>query len=365
MPFQVNIAATAFTLEPIETSLKSMAALAASSSSVSVSFAGFDSAVQTLVDPTSVFYASGSDSVNVLMVRAMDLTAKGALDDLKTAVQDYDSKENVPPLVIVGCPQADKVSKDFKATLDILSGSTSGSTLVISAGDYIATADIVFDEESYKLGYIPYSTATYSHLASTVARGISYLRNPTRPKLVVCDCDNTLWQGVAGTDDPKTIVGNAALHKVLKRAKEGGLLLALCSKSNDGDIDAMFKANPKWDIKLSDFVARRVTFDKPKSELIKEMLAELNLTTLTSVVFVDDNDVEIADVEANAPGVVCMRPPMESPSREVYAHNMFLLDCLKVTETDKSRSKMYEVEAKRQAERAANKSTMSFGEYIE
>lgn len=151
MPFQVNIAATAFTLEPIETSLKSMAALAASSSSVSVSFAGFDSAVQTLVDPTSVFYASGSDSVNVLMVRAMDLTAKGALDDLKTAVQDYDSKENVPPLVIVGCPQVDKVSKDFKATLDILSGSTSGSTLVISAGDYIATADIVFDEESYKV----------------------------------------------------------------------------------------------------------------------------------------------------------------------------------------------------------------------
>ena len=46
-----------------------------------------------------------------------------------------------------------------------------------------------------------------------------------QPKAAIIDCDNTLWKGVVGEDGPTSVKANVVLMRVLKKAKENGMLL--------------------------------------------------------------------------------------------------------------------------------------------
>ena len=94
-----------------------------------------------------------------------------------------------------------------------------------------------------------------------------------------------------------------------------------------------------------------------KSKNIVDAAAEFQLSKLTDFAFLDDDPVQIGEVQANAPGVVCLHVPTERP--DDYARAVWALDALKATHEDKKRHDNMKAEAARQEARP-----IDFGEWI-
>ena len=87
------------------------------------------------------------------------------------------------------------------------------------------------------------------------------------------------------------------------------MLLCLCTKNTEADVDEVFRCRSDFPLRRESFVGAKVNW-RPKSENIKELANELNLGP-DSFIFVDDNPMECAEVEANCPGVIALRLPDE------------------------------------------------------
>ena len=148
----------------------------------------------------------------------------------------------------------------------------------------------------------------------------------------------------------------------LLSAKKAGVLLVTVSKNTMGDVEAAFKAHPEWPLKHSDFVAHKVNWTA-KSQNIADVLVELNLSTFASVVFIDDNPVEVAEVVARCPGIHALNVPSQPDKSQhaAYASQMWPLDVFKSTREDALRMANFEQDGARQAQRGK---AATFGEYI-
>lgn len=72
------------------------------------------------------------------------------------------------------------------------------------------------------------------------------------------------------------------------------MLLCRCSKNEEEDVDAVFRARTEMPLQGEHFVAWRVNWDS-KSENLRSPAEELNVGT-DSFIFVDDNPLECAEV---------------------------------------------------------------------
>jgi FkbH-like protein len=119
-------------------------------------------------------------------------------------------------------------------------------------------------------------------------------------KLLALDCDNTLWKGILGEDgisgiemDENTFRGQAfaaAQYQAMALGKKG-VLLALASKNNQEDVNAVLKDHQAIIIKDDSLVAKKVNWD-PKGQNLEALANELNIG-VDSFVFVDDSDFEV------------------------------------------------------------------------
>ena len=136
-------------------------------------------------------------------------------------------------------------------------------------------------------------------------------------KVLVLDCDNTLWGGVVGEDgtegiklDAHSFPGNIfrQVQQQFQTLEAQGVLLCLCSKNNDADVAEAFQRAPMV-LQDKQIVARRVNWnDKPAN--LRELATELNLG-LDSFVFVDDSDFEVQAVREQLPEVTVFQVPKE------------------------------------------------------
>ena len=119
-----------------------------------------------------------------------------------------------------------------------------------------------------------------------------------RKKCLVLDLDNTLWGGVLGEDGVDGIQlggdypGKAYSYwqKALLQLSRNGVILAVCSKNNEGDVQEAWDKNPAMVLKREHFGALRINWQYKASNL-KSLAEELNIG-LDSFVFVDDNPAE-------------------------------------------------------------------------
>jgi FkbH-like protein len=129
-------------------------------------------------------------------------------------------------------------------------------------------------------------------------------------KLVVVDIDDTLWRGVAAerTEASPTDVEGWPLGVVeaLGHLKRRGVLLALVSKNSEERIAPIWKRVLGNRLALEDFAARKINW-RAKAENIEEILSEVNLLP-KSVLFVDDNPIERAAVQAAFPAIRAIGP---------------------------------------------------------
>lgn len=139
-------------------------------------------------------------------------------------------------------------------------------------------------------------------------------------KVVVTDLDNTLWGGVIGEDGlaglrlDSEFPGAAyrALQRALLDLYHRGILLAIVSKNNEADAMQVLQEHRGMLLQPRHFAAMRINW-RHKADNIREIAEELNVG-LDSLVFVDDNPVERAQVRSELPDVTVVELP-DDPMR--------------------------------------------------
>ena len=179
----------------------------------------------------------------------------------------------------------------------------------------------------------------------------SLIRRPTR--LVIIDLDNTLWQGVVGElgwhgvglDRDADGYPYLMLQNYLLSLKKAGVLLAICSKNSFQDAKDVFDHRREMILKFDDFVAHEINW-APKSENIKKILNDLNLTS-TGIMFLDDSKFEREEVKSALPEIIVPDLPQDAAVWCEYLSRSGYLTIAKFNEEDLNKSDMYIAEKKR------------------
>ncbi|HEY0796099.1 MAG TPA: amino acid adenylation domain-containing protein [Acidisarcina sp.] len=344
-----TIAITAnFTAEPLEAALAFwMKELRMPSQ---FEFAPFDQVFQQLLDPASVL-GSNKDGCSIVLIQWREGMPTGnQARELAGALKSAAARSAVP--IVVGiCPPSETTEEAVLA-----------KELAGQAGVHVLYPGEILDlypVESYRdefadaMGAIPYTEEFFVALASMIARRIYGLKF-TPCKVIALDCDNTLWKGVCGEDGPLGVEVDEprrALQEFMIAQRDAGVLLCLCSKNVEADVDAVFEKNPGMLLSGGDFVASRVNW-QAKSENLKELANELNLG-IDSILLVDDNPLECAEARANCPGAMVLELPPDAEKIPDALRQMWAFDHWSVTAEDRQRSELYQQEHEREQTRSS------------
>jgi FkbH-like protein len=171
------------------------------------------------------------------------------------------------------------------------------------------------DVKSEWLAGFPYTTAHASVIADLLARLIA---NPLPKKGLITDLDNTLWSGIIGEAGVAEISwdldhhsqGNGLYQQFLNTLSEEGVLIGIASKNDPGIIDELSKRADLL-LPLSRVFPLEVSWGS-KAQAVSRVLSTWNVGP-DSVVFVDDDPLELAEVQAAHPSVTCLRFPRHDP----------------------------------------------------
>jgi FkbH-like protein len=209
------------------------------------------------------------------------------------------------------------------------------------------------DQRYWHVGRAPYRPRLLEQLSREYVRFSAALKGKNK-KCLVLDCDNTLWGGVVGEEGINGIhlganyPGSAYVefqHAILDLYNRG-ILLALNSKNNEGDVMDVLEKHPSSLLRPSHFVAKKINWND-KATNLQEIAAELRIG-IDSLVFVDDNPVECAYVRSALPEVQVVQLPVDPTGFRGALQSLEWFDTLTLTKEDERRSEMYQRESQRQ-----------------
>jgi FkbH-like protein len=372
----VAIAAT-FTAEPMLPALRLV--LDEAGLPLEVKFAPYGQLFQELLSNTSLL-ATNAHGANVILLRIEDFVrdvpdagAAHALIERTTrelcdALSQYEARAKSRTILCILPPSPnspEELKADFERAADVLSahaGTLPGiyplraNEINRLSGAGADTYDVLRDE----LAHIPYTEEFFASIALGVARKVHALRVPAH-KVLVLDCDNTLWHGVIGEDGIDGIViprPLLALQRFAIAEQANGTLICIASKNVERDVVEVFERRSDMALKPQHIVAQRINW-KSKPENITSLASELNLG-LDSFVFIDDSPIECAEVKAVLPQVVTLLLPPEEKI-ESFLANLWAFDRFIVTNEDTRRTQMYRENAARQS---LEVSTADIGDFI-
>ena len=206
------------------------------------------------------------------------------------------------------------------------------------------------DVKSEWLAGFPYSLSHASSVAENLAR---LIENPAPKKGLITDLDNTLWSGVIGEAGVSEISwdldhhsqGNGLYQQLLKTLAEEGVLIAVASKNDPAIVDELAQREDLI-LPLDRVFPFEVSWGS-KAQAVGRILKTWNIGP-DSVVFVDDDALELAEVQAAQPQVTCLRFPRQDPA----ALFQFLVDLRdlfgrsKISEEDQIRLESIKASAK-------------------
>lgn len=203
-----------------------------------------------------------------------------------------------------------------------------------------------FDERNYfltrcRLSYYGIEKLSY-HLSQIILR-----INSASKKVLILDCDNTIWGGVLGEEGIDKIsigqdgVGMAYLEfqKAVIKVKNRGVILVLASKNNVDDVKNVLKQHQLMIIKDKDITSYKVNWNekfKNISELSKELFLGLN-----SFVFWDDNPIERKKVKLNLKEVEVVEPKEDISQWSKQLLELPSLSKFKVSKDDLNKTTQY------------------------
>lgn len=220
----------------------------------------------------------------------------------------------------------------------------------------------------YKLFYkyeIMYSYAFCNELAYKAFQLITSL-NGLEKKVLVLDCDNTLWPGIVGEleknfQEKNNFRSFMHIQNLIKNIQNQGILLILNSKNNYKDVKNFFELNKDiFILKFDDFILKKINWNK-KTENMLEISKELKLS-IDSFIFLDDSKFEIELMNKTYPEITSILVPESINEYISVINNLHYLfrDATLSSEEDKKRFQDY-INNKNRNE---IKSIMSYDDYI-
>lgn len=362
MTSKIAVAAT-FTAEPLADSLEFW--MHQLDIPLAVEFAPYNQVFQELFDPSSLLSSNRSKAgINLILLRFEDWCRFSKKDTSEDTARVAEVKRNAQDLInalknaaahssanfiVCICPSSIETIQDKEASVrlseleaEVVSALSDISNLSFLVAENFAAYPVeqVHDEERDRLGHIPFTPDFFAALGTVIARRIYTLKRSPY-KVIVLDCDNTLWKGIVGEDGLNGIEFSKpyqAFHQFLLQQQKTGILLCLCSKNNEADVMEVFEQRSDMGLKLDNIVSWRINW-LPKSENIKSLAKELNLG-LDSFVFLDDNPVECSEVRLACPDVLSLQFPPDDRIEQFLKH-IWALDHLKVTSEDQKRTDLY------------------------
>ena len=385
----IAIAAT-FTAEPVEDSLDFW--MQELEIPTHCAFAPFNQVFQQLLQPSSLM-ATNRNGVNVILIRLQDwgrrshddVTETHSLvispEEIERSVLEFihafnsAAESSTTPYLLCLCPNAPNILSEpqtaefFQRMEELLAGNSrkSDGVYCVTSTELAATYPVLdyYDAERDQLGQVPYTPAFFTALGTMLARKVSALKR--RPyKVIVLDCDETLWKGVCGEDGPLGVEIDAprrALQEFMLAQYEQGMLLSLCSQNNEEDVLEVFKQHPGMALRPEHLAAWRINW-RPKTENIKALAEELQLG-LDSFIFVDNDPVICMQMQAECPEVLTLQLPIEAERVPKYLRHVWAFDHLKVTNEDRQRTELYQRNQKRERLRSDSLSLEDFLAAIE
>lgn len=368
---------SSFSLELIEDSLWAHGLL--EGLDLQIHWTGFDLYQQQILDPGSALYRKAPDVV-VLAVEGQrwapglyddflregwrngDATVQAALDEVAALLREFRERSTAPVLFHALVPPR---FPQF-GVLDTLD--TQGQTRLIARvnqglaelareiqGFYPIDLETIIRDTGYqkwydpRLAFIARSPIARSAMDDLARLYMRYLRALTgrSRKCLVLDLDNTLWGGILGDEGPLGVElgseypGSAyvAFQHALLGLHQRGVLLAIASKNNAGDVDEIFQRNAAMVLKPEHFSSMQIHWE-PKSLSLERLARTLDLG-LEHMVLVDDDPAECAQVAAALPQVTTITLPKQ-PERYVEAlMRDGWFDSLSLSAEDLRRSNLY------------------------
>jgi FkbH-like protein len=194
-----------------------------------------------------------------------------------------------------------------------------------------------------ELGNIPFTEDLYVGAATAAARWIRAACTKAK-KVIVLDCDQTLWQGIYGEGTMQVTPPYRKLQEFMLGQRDQGVLLALVSKNNEADVLEALDSG-SCVLRSEHCAAWQINW-KSKSENLQTLADDLGLA-LNSFIFVDDNPLECMEVRSRCPEVMIIQLPSDPEAIPAFLQHMWVFDRFSATEEDRSRAVMYAAERQR------------------
>tara|TARA_B100000795_G_scaffold234805_1_gene194136 strand:+ start:5087 stop:6805 length:1719 start_codon:yes stop_codon:yes gene_type:complete len=169
-------------------------------------------------------------------------------------------------------------------------------------------------------------------------------------KCIIIDLDNTTWGGIIGDDGiDKIEIGDLGIGKAfkefqqwVKKLKERGIILCVCSKNTEEVAKEVFLKHPEMILKLDDISVFMCNWDS-KVNNIKKIQKILNIG-FDSMVFIDDNSFERNVVRDNIPGITVPDLPEDPSNYLSYLYNQNLFEVNSYSKSTNDRTEFYKKE---------------------
>jgi FkbH-like protein len=207
-----------------------------------------------------------------------------------------------------------------------------------------------FDSRNWYFAHCRLSQAGLAIVAKSVASVLERRLKP-RKKVLVLDCDNTLWGGVVGEEGWERValgeegIGAAYMdfQRVAKRLAAEGILLALASKNDESVVWEVFDRHGSMALRRDDLVAFKINWND-KTVSLRELADELDLG-LDAFVFWDDSPFERAMVKAALPAVEVVDVPEDVTRWPQLLANLESLQAFSYTTEDRKKTEQYKSRA--------------------
>lgn len=212
-------------------------------------------------------------------------------------------------------------------------------------------AEKMFSERNWYFGRCRFSINGLEVLSQNLSAVLKRtLEAPS--KVLVLDCDNTIWGGVIGEDGlGGLILGQDGLgqafvdfQKEVLRLAGNGVIIVLASKNNEEDVWNVFDNHDFMVLKREHIVAARINW-KEKAHNLAGLADSLALGA-DSFVFWDDNPLERDKMKNLMPQVFTVDVPDNVEQWPALIRSLDSFAKFKVTSEDKEKTAQYQARAR-------------------
>lgn len=372
------VLASNFTAEPVESSLRFW--LSRLQVFATIELSPYDQLFQQLLRSESALLRN--EGVGILLVRIQDWLEDEASANDESRIRAFNDVvadfvqaastalgETSSQLIVCLCPPTG-VSAGSR-DLDLLSAAEDqiaadlsplpGMEVVSSSGiqALYPTANYEF-EQGRRIANIPYTAEFFGVLGTVLARRMISILLPSH-KVLVLDCDDTLWGGLCselGSDGVEVARNHVELQSFVIEQQRAGKLICLASRNNEADVLAVFDHNPSMLLKREHLTAWEINWGL-KSDSLERLSGRLGLG-LDSFIFIDDDPVQCSEIARRFPEVLAFNLAKSDVGR--FCQHIWPLDSYSKTELSSRRTIVYRDHMEREDVRAQS---LSFDEFIE